>query len=96
MSDVEASFDNLAIEGIEALWPDNQVVIDSIALVAPEAQLVRAENGEMLLPLRGRSPSDAEEDVESSEESEAVFEVLVKSLSLSSGMVDLIDLSLAE
>ena len=95
-NDVEASFNRLAIEGIEALWPDNRIVIDSIALVAPEAQLVRGENGEMLLPLRAGIVNEDGANVDSSEESETAVDVLVKSLTLSSGSVDLIDRSLTE
>lgn len=93
--DVKASFESLSFEGIEARWPENRVVIESVAVRAPKAQLVRGESGELILPLKTGSAAENNGRATPSEETGIAVDALIKSVILSSGSVDLIDRSLA-
>ncbi len=94
--DTKATFESLLIDGIEAHWPDNRLVVESVTLEKPVGLVTRDEEGAMCTPIRevsdaaGAAVSQTASS-EPGEEAAVDLDVLIKRFTLNSGTVEVID-----
>jgi len=90
--ETQVDFEEIRIDGIEADWPENRVVVESVTVSKPNALVVRHEAGDVLTPMRDESTVvEANSDTEDSGATALVLDALVKSLSIDAGTVQVID-----
>lgn len=95
--ETQVGFREIRIDGIEANWPENSVVVDAVTISEPNAIMVRHEHGEVLSPMReSEVPEIASPDVDDVNAEELVLSALIKKLSIDSGSVKVIDRAISD
>ncbi len=90
--DTQVDFEEIRIDGIEADWPSNRVVVESVTVSKPNALIVRHEAGEILTPMRDDARAvEANSDTGKSEAAALDLTALVKSFSVDGGTVRVVD-----
>ena len=90
--ETQVDFEEIRIDGIEAAWPENRVVVESVTVSKPNALIVRHEAGEVLTPMRDETTAvEANSDTEASEAAAIALDARVKSLLVKAGTVQVID-----
>jgi len=101
--ETQVAFGELRIDGVEAKWPEYQLIVDSVTLAEPTAIVVRDEMGEIKTPMRevAVAPSSSTAvagsgTVAGSSDAEVDMDVLINRLSVDAGSVDVIDRAISE
>ncbi len=90
--DTRVAFSAFAMNGMDARWPENRLVVESVTLSEPTALVVRDEAGEVSTPIRPANVAVSPTKVAEAEDAETLeVDVLVKSFQLESGSVGIVD-----